>query len=34
MREGEKGKVVQLYGDRWKLYFRGEHAVEYADVKL
>ena len=27
------GKGGQLYGDRWKLNFGGEHAVGYTEIK-
>ena len=28
------GKGVQLYGDRWKLNFGGEHFVGYTAVEI
>lgn len=32
--EDEIGKGNQLYSDRWKLNFGGEHAVGYTEVEI
>ena len=27
------GEGVQMYADRWRLYFSGEHAAVYTEIK-